>query len=295
MSTVPPSPSPAQAREPAAAWRRWPLPALGAWALAWLAFAGARAAGLGTLAAAAGAALLGVGLARAASSRMRAAIVAAGFPLSLLDGGAAAALPAWAWLAPLAALLLLYPARAWRDAPLFPTPAGALDALPQRLPLADGARVLDAGCGLGHGMRALRRAYPQARIDGIESSLPLAWWAGRRCRLARVRRGDLWARSWADYALVYLFQRPESMAPALAKARAEMAPGSWLASLAFAVPDTAADAVLRCPDGRLLWLYRAGPAAPRAGAAAPAGPTRTLGGRAEARAAAHSSRRPRRR
>jgi SAM-dependent methyltransferase len=244
----------------AAGWRRWPLPALGAWALAWLAFAGARAAGLDTVAAAAVATLLGVGLARLAPSRMRAALVAAGFPLSLLAGGAAPALPAWAWLPPLAALLLLYPARAWRDAPLFPTPAGALDGLPQRLPLVAGARVLDAGCGLGHGLRALYRAYPQARLDGIESSLPLALWARRRCRFARVQRGDLWAQPWAGYDLVYLFQRPESMAPALAKARAEMAPGAWLASLAFAVPDTAADAVLRCPDGRPLWLYRIGPA-----------------------------------
>ncbi len=211
--------------------------------------------------AAAGARRLGAGLARL--------IVAAGFPLSLLAGGAAPALPAWAWLPPLAGLLLLYPARAWRDAPLFPTPAGALDALPQRLALADGARLLDAGCGLGHGLRALHRAWPRARIEGIESSLPLALWARRRCRFARVHRGDLWAPSWAPYTLVYLFQRPESMAPALAKARAEMAPGSWLVSLAFAVPDVAADAVLRCPDGRPLWLYRVRPAVARAAAAPP--------------------------
>ena len=40
---------------------------------------------------------------------MRALVIAAGFPLSLLASGAAGALPAWAWLLPLALLLLLYP------------------------------------------------------------------------------------------------------------------------------------------------------------------------------------------
>lgn len=243
----------------APAWR-WPLAVLATWGLAWLLLLAAAAAGAPpVLGLAAGVAAVALA-ARRASTRLRRTVLLAGFPLSLLAAGAGAALPAWAWLLALAALLLLYPARAWRDAPLYPTPAGALDALARELPLEPGARVLDAGCGLGHGLRALRRAYPQARIDGIESSAPLALGARWRCPFARVRRGDLWAQPWTGYALVYLFQRPESMAPALAKARAEMAPGAWLASLAFAVPDTAADAVLRCPDGRPLWLYRIGPA-----------------------------------
>ena len=190
------------------------------------------------------------------ASRMRGLVVAAGFPLSLWASGAAASLPGWAWLIPLGLLLLLYPRHAWRDAPLFPTPAHALDPLPATVALSPGARVLDAGCGLGHGLRALHRAYPHTRIDGVEWSGPLALLARWRCRFAEVRRGDMWAQDWSAYQLVYLFQRPESMPRALAKAGAEMADGAWLASLEFEAAGWRAQAVLRCPDGRNLWLYR---------------------------------------
>ena len=44
--------------------------------------------------------------------------------------------------------------------------------------------------------------------------------------------------------MVYLFQRPESMERAFAKATHELAPGCWLVSLEFAVPGRTADA--RC-------------------------------------------------
>lgn len=237
----------------------WPLPALAAWVLCWALFLVAQAQSLP-----AGPALLlglvpGLGLAFTAGTRTRAAVVAAGFPLSLLASGWLARWPAWAWLLPLALLLLLYPRQAWRDAPLFPTPRGALDALPRQLPLRDGARVLDAGCGLGHGLRALRRAYPQARLSGIEWSWPLALAARLACPFASVRRGDLWAQPWSGFELVYLFQRPESVPRALAKAAAEMQAGAWLASLEFDAPGWRPQQLLRCPDGRPLWLYRVPP------------------------------------
>ena len=241
--------------------RRWPLPALLAWLLGWGLFLVPVLPMLPPWLRAAAAMLPGLVLGLRAATRMRGLITAAGFPLSLLLAGAGADWPAWAWLLPLAWLLLLYPRSAWRDAPLFPTPHGALDGLALSLPLAPGARVLDAGCGLGDGLRALRRAYPRARLEGVESSAPLAWAARLRCPYARVRRGDLWRGSWAGYDLVYLFQRPESMPRALAKARAEMARGTWVASLEFEAPGWQPQCTLRCPDGRTLWLYRLPPRA----------------------------------
>ena len=234
----------------------WPLPALAVWAAGWLLFRLLVASGLPPWLGLLAGTTLGVACSRWAASRLRALVVAGGFPLSLLASGLAGALPAWAWLLPLALLLLLYPRQAWRDAPLFPTPAGALDGLSLAAPLPPAARVLDAGCGLGHGLRALRRAYPRARLDGVEWSWPLARLARWRCPQAEVRRGDLWAGSWAAYDLVYLFQRPESMPRALAKARAEMRPGAWLVSLEFEAAGWQPQQLLRCPDGRPLWLYR---------------------------------------
>jgi SAM-dependent methyltransferase len=233
----------------------WPLPALAGWALAWGVFALLRAAQAPDAPAFAAAVTAGAVAAwLGGSTRWRRVFVAAGFPLSLAASGMAA-LPAWSWLLPLAALLLLYPRRAWSDAPLFPTPAGALDGLAAAVPLAPGARVLDAGCGTGDGLRALRAAYPQARIEGIEWSAPLALVSQLRCRFAAVRRGDLWADNWSGLDLVYLFQRPESMPRAWDKAQRELKRGAWLASLEFPVPGRRASATLQ-QGGKPVWLYR---------------------------------------
>lgn len=245
----------------------WPLPALLAWLASWgvlmlllpLAAALAWPAPLPWLLAAGVGALLAL-LMRQASGWRR-LFMAGGFPVSSLLLGAASAVPAWAWLLPMALLLAAYPLRAWRDAPLFPTPADALDGLAEALPLPDGARVLDAGCGLGHGLAALRRTWPQAQIEGIEWSPVLRLGAALRCPWARVRRGDMWADPWQGLDVVYLFQRPESMARAWAKAEAELAPGTWLLSLAFEVPGRTADLVLGAPGVRRIWGYQVGGAA----------------------------------
>ena len=243
------------------AWLPWPLPALLAWAGAWLVFVALQRA-VPPLLAVLLACSVGVVASLLAGNWWRRSWIALGFPLSLALTGAAA-LPAWAWLAPLALLLLVYPLNAWRDAPVFPTPRQALDGLAALLPLTPQARVLDAGCGMGDGLLALRRAYPQARIDGVEWSWPLRLLCALRCPWARVRQGDMWRADWSGYQLVYLFQRPESMARAGAKARAEMAPGAWLVSLEFPLPDTPAHAQLCLPGGRVVWLYQTGAGVPQ--------------------------------
>lgn len=239
----------------------WPLPALTAWAAAWLLFVALQRAHLPAAWALVLACALGTVASLLGDTWWRRGLIAAGFPLSLALTGAAG-LPAWAWLVPLALLLLVYPLNAWRDAPLFPTPPDALNDLPDFAPLEPRARVLDAGCGLGDGLIALRQAYPLAQLEGLEWSRPLRWLCARRCPWARVEQGDIWRADWSGYQLVYLFQRPESMPRAAAKARAEMAPGAWLVSLEFAVPGWPPHAQLHAPGGRPVWVYHmpAGPA-----------------------------------
>lgn len=202
--------------------------------------------------------LLALGLALRQVSWPRRLWVAGGYPLSavLLSAQGGPAWPAWVWLLPPALLLAVYPLRAWRDAPLFPTPQGALNGLARLLPLPAGAQVLDAGCGLGHGLLALQAAWPQARVRGVEWSLPLALLARWRCRFAQVRRGDMWAAgAWSEVDLVYLFQRPESMARAWDKACAEL-PGGWLVSLEFAVPGRPPDLRHALPGAREVLAWR---------------------------------------
>lgn len=235
---------------------RWPTSALFAWGGCWLLFALLLRLGAPPWSAASVATLAGVFASVLAGTTWRRIAVVAGFPLSLLLSGAVA-LPAWAWLLPLLLVALVYPMSAWRDAPLFPTPAAALQSLARHAPLPDGACVLDAGCGLGHGLRALRGAYPQAQLAGIEWSWPLRAFAALACPWAQIRQGDMWQADWSGYDLVYLFQRPESMPRAIAKARAEMRPGAWLVSLEFAAQEWQAEARLEPIGGKPVWLYRA--------------------------------------
>lgn len=234
----------------------WPLPALLVWAVAWAIYALAVHLTLGLVAALVLACGVGVAGSLLAPNWWRRLIVAGGFPLSLAASGAVSLAPAY-WLLPLGLLLLIYPLNAWRDAPLFPTPKDGLRGLAGQAPLPAGARVLEAGCGVGDGLIALRQTYPQAELHGLEWSWPLRWACALRCPWARVRRGDIWKADWSSYQLVYLFQRPESMGKAVDKARAELAPSAWLVSLEFPATDLLPDLALQGDRGRPVWGYRA--------------------------------------
>jgi len=233
----------------------WPLPALLAWSLAWSLWITTTSSGLpaaaGFVLATLSAGLFAIG----ARTRWRLLMTLGGFPLSLALSGLAQGVTAALWLLPLALLAAAYPLRAWRDAPLFPTEADALEGLETLVPLPPMARVLDAGCGLGHGLQALQKVWPDARLEGIEWSWPIRLAAGLRCPWARIRRGDMWAASWAEHDLVYIFQRPESMNRAAEKALAEMRPGSWLVSLEFDVPGMRPHARLQNEGHRPVWIY----------------------------------------
>ena len=206
----------------------WPLPAVLTWALAWGIFKLALGQGAEPGVALGLASALGVGLSLCGDTWWRRVLIAAGFPLSL-----ALSLPT----------LGLGNSREERLWTLAPLPAGA--------------QVLDAGCGLGHGLQALSRAYPLAQLHGLEWSWPLRWWCALRCPWARVRQGDIWRADWSAYDMVYLFQRPESMARAAQKAMAELRPGAWLISLEFEATTLQASSQYREVGDRMVWLYRA--------------------------------------
>jgi hypothetical protein len=239
---------------------RWPLPALLAWGGVWLAFALLQKTGMPEWLALTLACALGVAFSVLGGTWWRRIALALGFPVSLALSGVAS-LPAWAWLLPLALMLLVYPLNAWRDAPLFPTPTGALKNLAAKAPLQPGDAVLDAGCGLGAGLQALRLAYPPAQhqvsFHGLEWSWALRALCALRCPWARIRQGDIWLADWRPYQLVYLFQRPESMPRAVVKARADLQPGAWMVSLEFEARELKPQATLQTASGKTVWLYRA--------------------------------------
>ena len=158
---------------------------------------------------------------------------------------------------PLVLIVWVYPLRAWRDAPVFPTPLNALRDVPRYAILPAQAKILDAGCGAGDGLKALRLAYVNAQWIGIEFSRPLSWLAKFRCPWAEVRCGDIWEDHWGAYDMVYLFQRPETMPRAVEKAKAEMKPGAWLVSLEFEAAELKPTATTEASPGRTVWLYQA--------------------------------------
>jgi hypothetical protein len=229
----------------------WPVPALLTWAAAWLVYKWMEP---NLMAPAAAMLPAGVMVWRTPGFTRR-LLLLAGFPLSLmlLD---ASQWPAWLWLLPAGVLLMIYPVKAWRDAPLFPTHVQALRHLDSHLRLPATAKVLDAGCGLGHGLQALAAQWPQAQLHGIEHSWPLTFVARLRCPQAVIQRGDMWQRSWAGFDLVYLFQRPESMDRAWVKACTQMKPDTWLVSLEFAVAGRTPDFSIQRPGERPVWAYR---------------------------------------
>ena len=235
----------------------WPAPALIGWGLSWAVFRWLLQSDISPGIASPVAAMVGVAISPMGRTWWRKLAIAGGFPISLAVTvlGTQSDLAAWVWLLPLTLLLLVYPINTWADAPLFPTPRKALLGLRTFVRLDQNARVLDAGCGLGHGLRALRLAFPNAQFAGVEWSGSLYALCKLLCPWAAVQRGDMWAVDWAAYDMVYVFQRPESM-PRVVEKTHSMRPGTWLVSLDFEAVGVAPHAQLTAPNGKSIWLYR---------------------------------------
>ena len=242
----------------------WPLPALLAWGMSWGLFSLLLSLFGSNEWALLGATVLSVVLTTLGTTLWRRFLIVVGFPLSqLLLIQASWTLPPLAWLGLVILIALVYPLNAWSDAPLFPTPSKALIELPLHIQLGEpgqlgvGAKILDAGCGLGDGLKALRGAYPNSKLFGLDMSWPLRFFCALRCPWANIRQGNIWLADWSSYNLVYMFQRPESMPKAVEKAAAELKPGAWLVSLEFEARLITPDAVVCGADGRPVWMYRA--------------------------------------
>ena len=193
----------------------WPLPAFGlaAWHFVHCVVALVARVGHAALPFGHGASVWG-------DSWWRRGLIAAGFPLSLAL--VAVALPALAWLVPLALLLLVYPLNAWRDAPLFPRRATLCRRCLAQAPLAPAARcwMLVAAWAMAPGAAPCLPAGGQ--LDGIEWSWPL-----RGLRVALPCPGA--PRRYVEDRLERLpdgvpVPAARKHGPRAAKAQAEMAP-----------------------------------------------------------------------
>jgi hypothetical protein len=237
----------------------WPVTAMAFWLASWLVYTVLLTLSMSPLMGMMITATLAILVVRRRTGRWRQFILICGFLVSWLlmtPWSGLGYVPSWIWLLPLVGLLIGYPIQAWADAPLFPTPQHALRGLHSKASMPPGARIVDAGCGLGHGLHALLKEFPQAQLEGIERSIPLALICAWRCPWAKVKTADIWQADWSVYDMVYLFQRPESMTKAQLKARSELKPGAWLVSLEFEMEDCIATEKMALSHGKMVWLYQ---------------------------------------
>ena len=235
----------------------WPLPALLAWSLAWACYLTLESLGMTNVWAFLGGTLFSALLSNLGTTLWRRCLIVLGFPLSqLLINATVMSMPPLAWLGLVILIAAVYPLNAWSDAPLFPTPSKALVEVPKHIQLKAGARILDAGCGLGDGLRALKSVFPEALYSGLEMSWPLRFFSALRCLCAKIRKCSIWLADWSEFDMVYMFQRPESMPKAVEKASLELKPGAWLVSLEFEARSLKPNALVYGSDGRPVWMYQ---------------------------------------
>lgn len=147
--------------------------------------------------------------------------------------------------------------------PLYLTNGTAQKALAdvvQELPDARDGRIIDLGCGFGQTTFTLARRFPEAEVVGVETAplvFALAWLRGKLNgpRNARIAYQNLWAEDLYRYDAVYCFLSSEPMARLIAKAKAEMRPGSILISNTFTDPDDTSDEVVLVGDSRETQLH----------------------------------------
>lgn len=121
-------------------------------------------------------------------------------------------------------------------------------------------RFLDAGCGLGGGIRMLAKAHPESQFHGIESApLPClyAWLMARNIPNCHVQWGNFRDVNFREYDKVYAFLSPQPMPGLWCKVRREMRPGTWFISNSFEIPGFDPDQIISIDDSRksrlLVW------------------------------------------
>ncbi len=158
-----------------------------------------------------------------------------GFPLSAFLLQINQASSTIGWLMPLLILLIVYPPNSWKDAPIYPTPKNALDGLNAILNLKNNSKILDFGCGVGHGIKAILQEWPNSYVFGVENSIFFYLFTKLKYHKATIIFDNMWDVHLSNFNVLYVFQRPETMTEIWEKAKKEMPPNSFVISLSFPI------------------------------------------------------------
>lgn len=165
------------------------------------------------------------------------------------------------WVYPLVLALLVgvfWNARGER-VPLYLTNTTTAKTLVDLTPAA-ATHAVDLGSGLGGTVRQLAKDRKALTVHGVETA-PIPYMVSKILgfilgpKNAQIIYLDMWQVDLSQYDLVYCFLSTEPMDRLLAKAKAEMQPGSVLISNSFTSVTHPADQEHICEDQRQSRLY----------------------------------------
>lgn len=144
------------------------------------------------------------------------------------------------------------------------TTRARISAFLRNVDVTPGQCFLDLGCGDGRVLRAIRKRV-EVRAVGYELN-PLAWLRARVQSFTdpgiEIRRRDFWKADLSEADVVFCYLFPDVMKRLADKLRAELRPGTLVASCNFALPGLAPEKILR-PPGSLhydpIYIYRIPP------------------------------------
>lgn len=149
-----------------------------------------------------------------------------------------AALPSWAFLAPLITMAAIYAPALWTRVPYYPTNITAYPLILAELPTDRPFTFVDIGCGFGDLIFFLRKHRPNGTFVGVEIGILPYLVAYSKTILSRDERvtiayQDMWKLSLADFDFVYAFLSPAAMTRVWKKATKEMKPEATFITNSF--------------------------------------------------------------
>lgn len=159
-------------------------------------------------------------------------------------------------------ILVAFAAGGFSAAPWVPTRRRERDVLLKEIPIEPGQVVYDLGCGDGIVLFQLAARQPNARYIGIEvAPIPLLVGlvrkvlAGAKAKNVTLRMRDLFALSYGDADVVFIFLLSDSYPKLMKKLAGKLKPDARVVVEAWPLPDIEPERTIR-EEGKLpLYIY----------------------------------------